>query len=207
MKHINISRSLGRPKRSEQEQSTDELILTVAGRLFMQKGYQKVPVEEVAKACNVTKATVYYYYATKAELFTAAMLAMMERIHQRTLQILSEDSPLRERFLLLAEVHLQATTSIDLTTFLRENHQVLTTQQMQKMKEAEEEIFQVLEFALEKAMRDGEIRKVNKKFAANAYLSLLRMGNQNLANGSELFKDPKGAAIEILEFYWRSLQN
>lgn len=206
MNDKDMNRPLGRPKRSEQEQPTDELILTVAGRLFLQKGFQKVPVEEVAKACNVTKATVYYYYATKAELFTAALLAMMERIHQRTVQILSEKGSLHERFLLLAEVHLNATTSIDLNTFLKENDQELTAQQLRKMKKAEEEIFQVIELELEKAMIEGEIRKVNTKLAANAYLSLLRMGNHHLANGSGLFQDSKKAAKEIFGFYWRSLE-
>ncbi|MEK3888697.1 TetR/AcrR family transcriptional regulator [Bacillus sp. FSL K6-3431] len=206
MEYKNIGRSLGRPKSSGLEQPTDELILAVAGGLFLRKGFQKVPVEEVAIACNVTKATVYYYYSTKAELFTAAMLAMMKRVHERTVQILTENTPLHERLLILAEAHLQATTTIDLNTFLRESHQVLNAQQIQNMKEAEKKIFQVLELELEKAIKKEEIRKVNTTFAAHAYISLLRMGNQNLSNDSGLFQDPQEAAREILHFYWESLQ-
>ena len=38
---------------------------------------------EVAKVCGVTKATVYYYYSTKADLFTATMIQMMVRIREK----------------------------------------------------------------------------------------------------------------------------
>ncbi|MBS4223583.1 TetR/AcrR family transcriptional regulator [Lederbergia citrea] len=206
MKHENIGRSLGRPRISELKQPTDELILAAAAQLFLHKGFQKVSIEEVAQACNVTKATVYYYFSTKAELYTAAMLAVMERIYELTTQMLKTDIPLHDRLLAVAESHLEATAAIDLNSYLRESQEVLSVQQMQKMKEAEERIFHLLERELEKAINNGDIRKVNAKFAAHAFLSLLRMGNQSLSSGNDLFKDSKEAAKEILDLYWKGLQ-
>ncbi len=81
-------RPLGRPRQNKNTKSTKETILEVATRLFLTQNYQVVSMEEVAKVCGVTKATVYYYYSTKADLFTATMIEMMIRIRENMSQIL-----------------------------------------------------------------------------------------------------------------------
>ena len=81
-------RTLGRPRQNKNTKSTKETILEVATRLFLTQNYQVVSMEEVAKVCGVTKATVYYYYSTKADLFTATMIEMMVRIRENMSQIL-----------------------------------------------------------------------------------------------------------------------
>ena len=75
-------RPLGRPRQNKNTKSTKETILEVATRLFLTQNYQVVSMDEVAKVCGVTKATVYYYYSTKADLFTATT-EMMVRIREK----------------------------------------------------------------------------------------------------------------------------
>ncbi len=94
-----------------------ETILEVATRLFLTQNYQVVSMEEVAKVCGVTKATVYYYYSTKADLFTATMIQMMVRIRENMSQILSTNNTLEERLLNFAKVYLHATMDIDMKKF------------------------------------------------------------------------------------------
>ncbi len=76
-------RRLGRPKDSDIKQPTNELILQEALRLFLENGYLNVSIASVANKCDVTKASVYYYYASKAELFTEAMIMLMIRIRDQ----------------------------------------------------------------------------------------------------------------------------
>ena len=78
----------------------------VATRLFLTQNYQVVSMEEVAKVCGVTKATVYYYYSAKADLFTATMIEMMVRMRENMSQILSTNKTLEERLLDFAKVYL-----------------------------------------------------------------------------------------------------
>ena len=47
---------------------TKERIFEEAVRLFSQKGYPVVPLKEVAKAVNVSEATIYRHYKNKADL-------------------------------------------------------------------------------------------------------------------------------------------
>ena len=43
------------------------LILDRATRLFVEQGYRKTSVEEVARAAGMAKGTVYLYYANKSK--------------------------------------------------------------------------------------------------------------------------------------------
>ncbi|WP_020660973.1 TetR/AcrR family transcriptional regulator [Amycolatopsis benzoatilytica] len=48
-------------------------ILTTAAELFGERGYDAVSLEHVAERLDVTKGSLYYYFASKDELGTAAI--------------------------------------------------------------------------------------------------------------------------------------
>ena len=48
-------------------------ILTTAAELFGERGYREVSLEDVAERLDVTKGSLYYYFASKDELVTAAI--------------------------------------------------------------------------------------------------------------------------------------
>ncbi len=127
-------RTLGRPRQNKNTKSTKETILEVATRLFLTQNYQVVSMEEVAKVCGVTKATVYYYYSTKADLFTATMIEMMVRIRENMSQILSTNKTLEERLLDFAKVYLHATMDIDMKNFMKDAKLSLSEEQLKQLK-------------------------------------------------------------------------
>jgi AcrR family transcriptional regulator len=51
-------------------------ILTTAAELFGERGYDAVSLEDVADRLDVTKGSLYYYFASKDELVTAAIEAL-----------------------------------------------------------------------------------------------------------------------------------
>lgn len=50
-----------------------EQILTTAAELFGERGYDAVSLEDVAERLDVTKGSLYYYFASKDELGSAAV--------------------------------------------------------------------------------------------------------------------------------------
>jgi TetR/AcrR family transcriptional regulator, mexJK operon transcriptional repressor len=62
----------GRPTRAESERRLGNLLET-AMRLFLERGYEAVSVEEVARQAGVAKRFVYARYGDKSELFAAAI--------------------------------------------------------------------------------------------------------------------------------------
>ncbi|EJS68064.1 TetR/AcrR family transcriptional regulator [Bacillus cereus] len=200
-------RPLGRPRQNKNTKSTKEMILEVATRLFLTQNYQIVSMDEVAKECGVTKATVYYYYSTKAELFTATMTQMMIRIRENMSQILSTNKTLKERLLDFSKVYLQATIDIDMKNFMKDAKLSLSEEQLKELKNAEDNMYEVLEKAIDNAIHLGEIPKGNPKFAAHAFVALLSIGNFKNENHNPILANIDDLAKEIVSFYWNGLSN
>ena len=62
----------GRPTRAEAQRRLGNMLET-AMRLFLERGYEAVSVEEIAKQAGVAKRFIYARYDDKSELFGAAV--------------------------------------------------------------------------------------------------------------------------------------
>jgi AcrR family transcriptional regulator len=58
-------------------------ILTAAQKVFFSKGYQKATMDEIAFEAEVSKPTIYQYFKTKDELYSALMLPFLEEFGSR----------------------------------------------------------------------------------------------------------------------------
>ena len=58
--------------------ATRERILDVAERLFVQQGYDKTSLREIAAEMGFSKAALYYHFASKADI----LLALHLRLHE-----------------------------------------------------------------------------------------------------------------------------
>lgn len=198
-------RPLGRPPQNKNTQSTKDKIVTIATKLFLSKGYQVVSMEDVAKECDITKATVYYYYATKADLFTDTMIQMMARIRENMHKILSTDKPLKERLLDVAKVHLKATINIDIKGFMKDAKISLSEDHLKQIQQAEDQMYEVLDQVIQKAMQEGEIPKGQSLLSAHAFVALLCVGDYKDVNKKSLISNADSVAVHIVDFYWNGL--
>jgi AcrR family transcriptional regulator len=71
--------------------STKEAIREAAIRLFSSKGFDQTSLREVADAVGITKASLYYHYASKLDL----LLAIIEPIFDELLAVVDEAEQLR----------------------------------------------------------------------------------------------------------------
>jgi len=63
-----------------------EAILDTSAKLFSQQGYNDVSIRDIAQACGMTNAALYYHFKNKEDLF----LAMLQRDHEQTLASLRD---------------------------------------------------------------------------------------------------------------------
>lgn len=82
-------------------------ILTAAAELFGERGYDAVSLDDVAERLDVTKGSLYYYFASKDELAVAAIetlgatwTARLERLAA------AQDGPVGERLRALIREHV-----------------------------------------------------------------------------------------------------
>ncbi|MED3804285.1 TetR/AcrR family transcriptional regulator [Lysinibacillus xylanilyticus] len=199
-------RVLGRPRHDENAKPKKDIVLETATRLFIKEGYKNISMDDVAKACNVTKATIYYYYPTKGDLYTSALLAMMDRIRLSILHILEQSIVFKERLEQLIEIHLSATVDIDMKNFMREATINLSTSQLKEVQAAENNMYKTIEQAMQREMEQGTIRKGNATFFAHAFMALMSVGYFKDGEGERLFQSEAMAAKEIVDFFWQSVE-
>lgn len=75
-------RRRGRPRDAALAARRREEILTVATRLFAERGYLCLDVQVAADALEVGKGTIYRYFPTKRELFLAAVDRAMRLLRE-----------------------------------------------------------------------------------------------------------------------------
>src|SRR5436305_8445226 len=66
--------------RERKKLATRQLIADTARRLFAERGFEAVAVAEVARAADVSEATVFNYFATKEDLFYSGLEAFEEEL-------------------------------------------------------------------------------------------------------------------------------
>jgi AcrR family transcriptional regulator len=65
-------------KKIEQRQTSMELLLDAALRLFVSQGYRSTNLEQIAGAARLTKGAVYFYFRSKE----AVLIALFERVRR-----------------------------------------------------------------------------------------------------------------------------
>jgi AcrR family transcriptional regulator len=66
--------------RERKKQRTRELISETARKLFAERGFERVSVAEIARAAEVSEATVFNYFPTKEDLVYSGFEAFEERL-------------------------------------------------------------------------------------------------------------------------------
>ena len=79
-------------------------IMNAAEHLFLQRGYKAVSINDIIKAAEVTKPTLYYYFADKEELFVQMGLSVLADMGERLNRVLWASATTAYRLESLADV-------------------------------------------------------------------------------------------------------
>lgn len=87
-----------------------ERIADIARRLFREKGYDAVSMDEVARTAGVGTGTLYRHFPTKEALYDAALQAWAETVAAAAGDALAVDGPARDRLLAWFDAYVELLT-------------------------------------------------------------------------------------------------
>lgn len=187
----------GRPKSTGSPQTMGHILRT-ASYLFMEQGFEKVSLENVAQACGITKASVYYYFNNKAALFTESLLFVLKIAHEQTARIVNGPGSLQERLLEVAKRHMR-NAHIDFETMMREASTGLTEEQTAKIREGENALHALLSEVFQRAMELNEIRPCNPLLLSHVFTATLTVRNRKeIVNDLQTVEQTAGDIVQLL---------
>ncbi len=195
---------LGRPPVQQEGMPTSQHILVTASKLFMENGYESVSMNMVAQHSGVTKASVYYYFPTKNELFVACMVAVLVNVKQRIESILAQPGSFRERLVLISQNYLRV-PQVHMDGMVEKLKHHLSEEQHERLNRHENALYEALEQGFADAVKDGEIHCDEPFLAAHLYVSMLKVGERRYSNNETLFESNEEAAAKIVAFLWRGI--
>jgi AcrR family transcriptional regulator len=95
--------NLGRRRRAAQTDGSDDYaarkqeLLQIAARIFRTKGYERTTITDIAEAAGTDRASLYYYIASKEQLFIELMSQIGVNPAERSQIIAAEDRPAPDR--------------------------------------------------------------------------------------------------------------
>ncbi|MCC7078910.1 MAG: TetR/AcrR family transcriptional regulator [Acidimicrobiia bacterium] len=83
-------------RRRREREARRKAVLDAARDLVRERGYNGTTTKEIAKACDLSEATVFFYFRSKDEIFTALLLEGIGFMQDQVAQIAAAELPPRE---------------------------------------------------------------------------------------------------------------
>lgn len=147
-------------------------IVDAAGGLFMQRGYKAVSITDIIKAAEVTKPTLYYYFADKEELFVQMGLRVTIEMGSRLRSALASSEAMPERLQAVAAV-LMADADADMRMMRHEMAEHLAPTQRARLGRAfYQQIFSPILHLMEDGIASGVLGRYQPITLAKMFMAM-----------------------------------
>ena len=147
-------------------------ILETAARVICERGYEGASIQDIADACGLTKAGLYHHIRSKEHLLLEIQNYGMDVFEERVLHaVMPIEDPLeRLRTCMVKNIHLVTEGWSKEVTIILHEHATLTGEARAHINARKKRYVRFLETSFAEAVRQGQIRAVNPKVAAFAFL-------------------------------------
>lgn len=95
-------------KAKKMSPSKEQEIISVAARLFKEKGYRATTLEDIAAAVGMLKGSLYYYIKSKEELLYLIVRDPIRQAYNKLDEIVSSDAPVKSKIAQAITNHIES---------------------------------------------------------------------------------------------------
>ncbi|MEN6291345.1 MAG: helix-turn-helix domain-containing protein [Methanobacterium sp.] len=194
-------------KQREREQRRNGLI-DAAEKLFFERGYDNVTMDEIADEAEVNKALLYYYFKNKEALFFAVDLRGVRILYRLYLKCSNLDVDGYTKIKSMIQSLFEF--SKDYPDYFRiyryagtERFQMSDNEDAKELVDLTTGIWRIMVEAILQGMKDGTIRKDVDPVEMSIYINVMSMSALNIDIGFKLILEGRGIHQDK---FWEDLQ-
>ncbi len=155
--------------------TTRDRIIDVGSRVFLQRGYRGTTITEIMNRVGLTKATFYYYFENKKDLYFACLDRVFDTIFVEALEkIKQEEDPLKRFELRMRSSRLFLAEMITILDLIKESLRDEDDDHRQQAADVlRKALVDPLTRDVQRGMRKGVFRKVNSEVVGYIIVSVL----------------------------------
>ena len=171
-----------------------ERILEEGWRLFQQKGYRGVTVDELCRHCGLTKPTLYYYFQDKENLFVQVLQYRLEGFHK----VAEQPGTLVERLQRVAASILE-NFQAEYGTLLRDREHIKKPENLEYIRDAfHSELFGPLIALMQSGIDRGELEGNNSEMLTLIFLGVV---NNLIGKAAEMGVENSTLARQLTDYF------
>lgn len=147
------------------DHNTEEEILEVAEKLFLEKGFAMTSTTEIAKEVGCNQALVHYYYRSKEKLFAAIFEKKISLFLSALMRISDENLSFEEKLKIKIESHFDMLKANPQIPFLLFNELITNSKRLSSLKETlsilPKEAIEKIQIELQSEINKGKIRPMS----------------------------------------------
>lgn len=150
-------------------------IITIAAKLFKEKGYSAVTMRDIAQAMNIKAASLYNHIKSKQEILVLIIIEIAEEFTSLMNEIVSSNTTVVNKIERVIQLHIDITLrNADALACLNNDWMHLTDDELNyfvKMRAEYEENFRKI---INEGVLTGELKNSNQEVVVFSILSALR---------------------------------
>ena len=167
----------------EERKMRQDRILEGALSVFKEKGLDGATMDQIATAAGFGKATLYYYFRSKEEVFSAILVDGWQNIWESLEPVIAEEGSPRKTFVnVLIKIAENAQNRPGLFEFLFNVPKAIKLDD-QPWKDYQDKLYAIIQGLLEDGVKKGEFPKVDPQLMFKAlgglFMGLVFMGDRN----------------------------
>ncbi len=167
----------------EERELRKERILTGALDVFKKKGIEGATMDEIAASSGFGKATLYYYFHSKEEVFSAILVNGWESLWISLEPIIAEETRPRKTFInILLKIAENIRNRPGLYEFLFNVPKIITIKE-QPWKSYQNRLYAIIQGLLKDGVKAGEFPQLDTQLLFKAmgglFMGLFLSGNRN----------------------------
>ena len=159
-------------KAKKQAYVQDE-ILAAAARLFAERGFRAVTIDDIGSSLDYTKSVVYYYFKSKNEILWQIFDRIYDSYFEGITAIRARNLPPAEAMALIIRTHaLNVMEKREWTAIYFREESELTDQQRREIAKKKRQYDAMIEEIYEAGMESGVFRRMPKHIAVSGLLGM-----------------------------------